>query len=81
MMYGVGKPYLQHTRLEGPCYLITDEHHETFKDFPREDAVEKYGRGRDPRCEDCMVHVGYEPSAVLARIAGSVTVGSCSNGS
>jgi hypothetical protein len=26
---------------------------------------EKYGHGRDPRCEDCMVHVGYEPSAVL----------------
>jgi uncharacterized protein DUF3463 len=26
---------------------------------------EKYGRGRDPRCQDCMVHVGYEPSAVL----------------
>src|SRR2546425_13115315 len=26
---------------------------------------ERYGRGRDPRCQDCMVHVGYEPSAVL----------------
>jgi len=26
---------------------------------------EKYGPGNDPRCEHCMVHVGFEPSAVL----------------
>ena len=25
----------------------------------------KYGRGNDPRCEDCMMHSGYEPSAIL----------------
>jgi hypothetical protein len=24
-----------------------------------------YGRGRDPRCENCMAHCGYEPTAVL----------------
>jgi Domain of unknown function (DUF3463) len=26
---------------------------------------EKYGYGHDPRCEHCMVHCGYEPSAAL----------------
>jgi hypothetical protein len=25
----------------------------------------RYGRGKDPRCEHCMVHCGYEPSAAL----------------
>jgi hypothetical protein len=25
-----------------------------------------YGRGRDPRCANCMAHCGYEPSAVIA---------------
>ncbi len=25
-----------------------------------------YGRGRDPRCANCMAHCGYEPTAVLA---------------
>src|SRR5262245_17498002 len=50
---------------KGPCYLITDAHHATFKEFLENTPWEKYGRGRDPRCEDCMVHVGYEPSAVL----------------
>jgi hypothetical protein len=24
-----------------------------------------YGEGNDPRCEHCMVHCGYEPSAAL----------------
>ena len=25
-----------------------------------------YGRGKDPRCANCMAHCGYEPTAVLA---------------
>ncbi|MBV8151759.1 MAG: DUF3463 domain-containing protein, partial [Candidatus Eremiobacteraeota bacterium] len=25
-----------------------------------------YGRGRHPKCENCMAHCGYEPTAVLA---------------
>ena len=25
-----------------------------------------YGRGKDPRCDNCMAHCGYEPSAVIA---------------
>jgi len=50
---------------KAPCYLITDAHHATFKEFLDSTPWDTYGRGRDPRCEDCMVHVGYEPSAVL----------------
>jgi hypothetical protein len=26
---------------------------------------DSYGYGKDPRCEHCMVHCGYEPSAAL----------------
>ena len=36
---------------------------------------ENYGHGRDPRCEDCMCHVGYEASAALgtnARLGDSL---------
>lgn len=50
---------------KGPCYLITDEHHETMGDLLRETDWNKYGRGKDARCEHCMVHCGYEPSAAL----------------
>src|SRR5579859_4471741 len=45
---------------KGPCYLITDEHHETFRGLMEDTDWSRYGRGNDPRCEHCMVHCGYE---------------------
>ncbi|PYS54674.1 MAG: adenosyl-hopene transferase HpnH [Acidobacteria bacterium] len=60
-----GNPTFNPRGWKGPCYLMTDAHHATFKDLIEKTPWEKYGRGRDPRCEDCMVHAGYEPSAVL----------------
>src|SRR5262245_38496487 len=50
---------------KGPCYLITDGHHATFDDLLEKTDWSRYGRGKDPRCEHCMVHCGYEPSAAL----------------
>lgn len=50
---------------KGPCYLITDLHHDSFRDLVDKTPWEKYGRGNDPRCEDCMVHVGYEATAAI----------------
>ena len=50
---------------KGPCYLITDQHHETFQGLMEDTPWENYGYGKDPRCEHCMVHCGYEPSAAL----------------
>ena len=60
-----GNPTYNPRGWKGPCYLMTDTHHTTFREFMENTPWERYGRGRDPRCEDCMVHVGYEPSAVL----------------
>jgi hopanoid biosynthesis associated radical SAM protein HpnH len=60
-----GNPTYNPRGWKGPCYLMTDAHHETFRGFIEDTPWEKYGRGNDPRCEDCMVHVGFEPSAVL----------------
>jgi hopanoid biosynthesis associated radical SAM protein HpnH len=60
-----GNPTYNPRGWKGPCYLITDNHFVSFKDLIEKTAWEKYGRGLDPRCQDCMVHVGYEPSAVL----------------
>ena len=50
---------------KGPCYLITDIHHASYDDLMTKTPWENYGRGKDPRCEDCMSHVGYETSAAL----------------
>jgi hopanoid biosynthesis associated radical SAM protein HpnH len=60
-----GNPTYNPRGWKGPCYLMTDAHHETFKGLIENTPWEKYGHGRDPRCEDCMVHAGYEASAVL----------------
>jgi len=60
-----GNPTYNPRGWKGPCYLMTDAHHATFKDLIEKTPWEKYGHGRDPRCADCMVHAGYEPSAVL----------------
>ncbi len=35
---------------KGPCYLITDEHHETFRGLMEDTPWDRYGYGKDPRC-------------------------------
>jgi hopanoid biosynthesis associated radical SAM protein HpnH len=51
-----------------PCYLMNDGYAKTYKELIETTEWEKYGRGRDPRCNNCMAHCGYEPSAVLATV-------------
>jgi hopanoid biosynthesis associated radical SAM protein HpnH len=50
---------------KGPCYLITDEHHDSFDGLMNDTNWEEYGYGKDPRCEHCMMHSGYETAAAL----------------
>jgi hypothetical protein len=50
---------------KGPCYLITDAHYGTFEELMTKTQWENYGPGADPRCEHCMMHCGFEPSAAL----------------
>jgi hopanoid biosynthesis associated radical SAM protein HpnH len=49
-----------------PCYLMADGYAKTYKELIETTDWDKYGRGRDPRCDNCMAHCGYEPTAVLA---------------
>ena len=69
-----GNPTYNIKGWKGPCYLITDAHHKTFEALMTQTPWESYGHGNDPRCEHCMVHCGYEPSAALginAKLADS----------
>ena len=54
---------------KAPCYLMTDGHYPTYKALLEEVKWENYGvvngEARDPRCENCMMHCGYEPTASL----------------
>jgi len=49
-----------------PCYLMSDGYASSYRELIETTEWEKYGRGRDPRCANCMAHCGYEPTAVLA---------------
>ncbi|MBI4875049.1 MAG: adenosyl-hopene transferase HpnH [Acidobacteria bacterium] len=61
-----GNPTYNVKGWKGPCYMITDAHHRTFEEFMTRTPWEDYGPGGgDPRCEHCMMHCGFEPSAAL----------------
>ena len=49
-----------------PCYLLADGYASSYKELIETTAWEQYGRGKDPRCANCMAHCGYEPSALTA---------------
>lgn len=60
-----GNPTYNIMGWKGPCYLITDAHYRTFEELMTHTPWNDYGPGADPRCEHCMVHVGFEPSAAM----------------
>jgi hopanoid biosynthesis associated radical SAM protein HpnH len=48
-----------------PCYLFSEGGYaKTFRELMETTDWDKYGYGNHPRCESCMMHCGYEPSAV-----------------
>ncbi len=48
-----------------PCYLLQDGYADTFEELLRETEWENYGtESGNPKCANCMVHSGYEASAV-----------------
>jgi hopanoid biosynthesis associated radical SAM protein HpnH len=51
-----------------PCYLLNDGYEQSYQALVDNTEWEKYGRGRDERCGNCMAHCGYEPSAVAATL-------------
>ena len=54
---------------KAPCYLMTDGHYARYQEMLDQVDWNKYcvvdGVARDPRCENCMVHCGYDPSGAL----------------
>src|SRR5437016_764705 len=54
---------------KAPCYLMTDGHYSGYQEMLGKVQWDKYGvvngKARDPRCENCMVHCGYDPSGAL----------------
>jgi hopanoid biosynthesis associated radical SAM protein HpnH len=47
-----------------PCYLLNEGYAKTFKELMDETDWDAYGVGNYEKCQDCMVHCGFEPTAV-----------------
>jgi hopanoid biosynthesis associated radical SAM protein HpnH len=47
-----------------PCYLLGEGYARTFRELMEETDWDAYGTGNYEKCADCMVHSGYEASAV-----------------
>jgi hopanoid biosynthesis associated radical SAM protein HpnH len=59
-----GSPNYNPRGWKGPCYLITDAHYPTFGQLMQATDWERFEHKRDPRCANCMMHSGFEPTVV-----------------
>ncbi|NJK30401.1 MAG: adenosyl-hopene transferase HpnH, partial [Acaryochloris sp. SU_5_25] len=49
-----------------PCYLLNEGHYESFQELLDNTDWEHYGRASgNPKCQDCMMHCGFEPTAAV----------------
>ena len=60
-----GNPTRNPVGWRSPCYLVADRHFDTFKELIEQTDWDSYGVGNDPRCKDCMMHSGFEPTVAL----------------
>src|SRR5208282_1064695 len=47
-----------------PCYLLGEGYAASFKQLMEETNWDSYGTGNYEKCADCMVHCGFEATAV-----------------
>ena len=60
-----GNPTYNMFGWQRPCYLLQEGYASSFKELLETTPWEEYGRASgNPKCQDCMVHCGYEPTAV-----------------
>lgn len=76
-----GSPSYSVLGWQKPCYLLNEGHYQSFQELLDNTDWSKYGqKSGNPKCADCMVHCGYEPTAAvdamqpenIARAVGSV---------
>ncbi|MGF1536094.1 MAG: adenosyl-hopene transferase HpnH [Elainellaceae cyanobacterium] len=61
-----GSPSYSVLGWQKPCYLLNEGHYETFQELMDNTEWDQYGhKSGNPKCADCMVHCGYEPTAAL----------------
>jgi hopanoid biosynthesis associated radical SAM protein HpnH len=63
-----GNPTRSPQGWQGPCYMLRDAFHPTYRELIEKTPWAKYGTGSgEVRCEGCMLHAGFEPTVALGR--------------
>ncbi|MEM9089398.1 MAG: adenosyl-hopene transferase HpnH [Cyanobacteria bacterium P01_F01_bin.53] len=61
-----GSPSFSVLGWQKPCYLLNEGHYKTFQELLDNTNWDEYGvKSGNPKCADCMVHCGYEPTAAV----------------
>jgi len=60
-----GNPTRNYFGWQRPCYLLGEGFTKTFKELMETTDWDAYGTGNYEKCADCMVHSGYEATAVM----------------
>ncbi|MBI3444303.1 MAG: adenosyl-hopene transferase HpnH [Magnetospirillum sp.] len=55
-----------------PCYLLGEGYAKTYKELMDDTDWESYGTGKYEKCADCMVHSGYEATAVTDTLSNPI---------
>jgi hopanoid biosynthesis associated radical SAM protein HpnH len=63
-----GNPTRTYFGWQRPCYLLGEGYAKSFKELMETTDWDKYGTGNYEKCADCMVHSGYEASAVAETV-------------
>ena len=63
-----GNPTRTYFGWQRPCYLLGEGYAKTFKELMETTDWDAYGTGNYEKCADCMVHSGYEATAVAHSI-------------
>ncbi|MBV9687715.1 MAG: DUF3463 domain-containing protein, partial [Alphaproteobacteria bacterium] len=60
-----GNPTRNYFGWQRPCYLLGEGYAKTFTELMEETDWDAYGTGNYEKCANCMVHSGYEATAVM----------------
>ncbi|SRR5579883_736853 len=61
-----GSPSYSVLGWQKPCYLLGEGYYATFKELLEKTDWSQYGHASgNPKCADCMMHCGFEPTAAM----------------
>ena len=64
-----GNPCRTYFGWQRPCYLLGEGYAKTYKELMETTEWDKYGVGNYAKCSDCMVHCGFEATAVAETVS------------